>query len=139
MDVAEVLVRYAACIDDRDFEAYRSCFAPDVVLNGFAPEAIHGPDAWIAFVTQVLERFSATQHLLGQPAVTWIGDGARIRCPLQAQHFYREPEGRIFTLWGTYHTDLSHDGEVWRMQRHALDVTATRTDGPPAAPEERRR
>ena len=26
----DVIVQYAACIDDRDFEQYRECFAPAV-------------------------------------------------------------------------------------------------------------
>ena len=125
---ADVMNRYAACIDDRDLEMYRRCFVPDVELHGFAPEPIRGVDAWIAFVENVLERFSATQHMLGPPLVTLDGDAATMRTELQAQHFFKEPEGRIFSLWGTYRTALVRNDGGWAMARHELVTRATRTD-----------
>ena len=50
-----------------------------------------------------------------------------VRADLQAQHFLRGPQGRIFTLWGTYRTQLAPVDGAWRMTRHELDVRATRT------------
>lgn len=125
--VQDVLVRYAACIDDRDFEAYRSCFAPDVELPGFGPEPIQGIDAWIEFVRAAIEPFEATQHMLGPPRIELRDGQAQLRTALQAQHFHREPRGRIFSLWGTYHSTLVKADGAWRLRRHSLEVRATRT------------
>ncbi len=125
--VQEVLARYAAGIDDADWERYRLCFTEDVEFPGFREEPITGIDAWIRFVRETLAPYRATQHLIGVPLVEVIGDRATARTPLQARHFHREPRGRIFTLWGTYRSELVRDAGVWRLRRHALDVQAMRT------------
>ena len=126
----DVIIQYAACIDDRDFETYRECFADDVELHGFGAEPIRGVNAWIDFVHKALSTFSATQHLLGPPQVKLAGDSAEMRTDLQAQHFLREPKGRIFTLWGTYRTALSRTDRGWKMTRHELVTRATRSSEP---------
>jgi len=132
----DVMVRYAACLDERDFDAYRACFAPDVEFHGFGPDVIHGVDAWIEFVSGVLDRFEATQHMLGPPRIELRGSQAELRTELAAQHFYREPAGRIFSLWGTYRSTLVRLEDRWCIQRHALDTRATRTDDAYRAPRE---
>ena len=126
MAVQDVIIQYAACIDERDFGSYRGCFADDCEFVGFGSEPIRGADAWVQFVQKTVEPFSATQHMLGPPQVRLAGEAASLRTDLQAQHFLREPRGRILTLWGTYRTDLVRTGGAWRMQRHELVVRATR-------------
>ena len=129
----DVIVRYANCIDERDFETYRTCFAPDVVFTGFTPDPVNGIDEWVVFVEKQISAFTHTQHLLGPPSAVADGEDLRLRTDLQASHFFREPEGRIFTLWGVYLTRLVRDGDgEWRMTEHHLDIRATRFD-PPAA------
>ena len=126
----DVIIQYAACIDDRDFDQYRDCFTTDVELHGFGSNVIRGVDDWFDFVHKALENFSATQHLLGPPQVELNGDAAQMRTDLQAQHFFREPKGRIFTLWGTYRTQLVRTDRVWKIKRHELVTRATRTSDP---------
>ena len=75
----DVIVRYAACIDDRDLTRYRGCFWPEIELHGFGAEPIRGIDAWIEFVVKALDRFRATQHMLGPPDVSLAGDHAELR------------------------------------------------------------
>jgi hypothetical protein len=124
--VADVITCYAACIDDRDFDRYRSCFDSDVELHGFAAEPIRGVAVWMEFVHKALEGFRATQHLLGPASVSLAGDGATLRADVQAQHFFIEPAGRILTLWGTYRSELVRDADAWRIRRHQLDTRSTR-------------
>jgi hypothetical protein len=132
LDACDVIVRYAACIDDRDFVSYRACFTEDVELHGFGAEVIRGVDAWLAFVEKTLEPFAATQHMLGPPQVDLDGSRGTLRAELRAEHFCREPRGRIFTLWGTYRSVLLQREGSWRIQRHQLDVRSTRnTDAAP--------
>jgi hypothetical protein len=124
----DVMVRYAACLDERDWVAYRDCFAPDVEFHDFGPQVISGVDAWIEFVEGVLDRFEATQHMLGPPRIVLSGSQAELRTELAAQHFYHEPKGRIFSLWGSYRSTLVRLPERWCIRRHALETRATRTD-----------
>lgn len=130
LEAADVIIRYAACIDERDFERYPSCFRDDVAFHGFASEPIRGIEAWVSFVERAIEPFTGTQHLLGPPAVTLDGDVAELRTDLQAKHFFREPAGRILTLWGTYHSSLTREDGAWRMRRHELVTRATRIGDP---------
>jgi hypothetical protein len=126
----DVIIQYAACIDDRDFEKYRECFASDVELHGFGADVIRGVDVWIDFVHKALANFSATQHMLGPPQLELNGASAEMRTDLQAQHFLHEPKGRIFTLWGTYRSSLVRSDGLWKMKRHELVTRATRSSDP---------
>jgi 3-phenylpropionate/cinnamic acid dioxygenase small subunit len=126
MEAGDTIVRYASSLDDGDWQTYRDCFTPDVQFHGFGADVIHGVEAWLEFVNKTLEPFAATQHLLGPAQVTADGDTATLRADLQAQHFFREPTGRIFTLWGTYRSGLARRGGVWRIAHHTLDVRGTR-------------
>ena len=127
----DVMIRYAACIDDGDFDGYRECFAPDLELHGFGPETIRGVDAWLDFVHKALEPYRGTQHMLGPPLVDLRGDQAELRTDLQAQHFLREPRGEIFTLWGTYRSSLVRLNGAWKIRRHELVVRSVK--GAPTA------
>jgi hypothetical protein len=40
--IQDVMTRYAAGVDDRNMEQYRSCFADDVEIVGFGPETLTG-------------------------------------------------------------------------------------------------
>jgi len=118
----DVIVRYAASIDDRDFEQYRRCFHEDVELEGFGHETIRGIEAWLDFANQALAPYRATQHMLGVPWVRIEGDTARLRTDLQAIHFPKDRSGQIFTLWATYESRLVRTPapEVWLIAHHCL-------------------
>lgn len=124
--IQAVIVNYAAGIDEQAWDAYRECFVPDVEMLGFSAEPMHGVETWVAFVEGVITRYRATQHLLGVPQITIAGDTATIRTPLQALHFPKEAGGEIFSLWGTYYTEVARTPDGWRMTQHRLDTSAVR-------------
>lgn len=127
----DVMLRYTAGVDERDMVLYRSCFAEDVEVVGMGPKTIHGADAWVDFVVTALERYGATQHMLGPQLATVSGDTASTRNDVQALHELKEQEGMLFTLWATYKTDMRRiDGE-WKISRHELvpRTTATMSTG----------
>ena len=129
--VTDVMSSYASCIDDRDDDRYRSLFREDVDVVGFAREPIKGVDAWAKFVGAQLDRFQTTQHMLGPVLAKIDGDRAEARTDLQATHWMHEPEGSVFTLWGTYETEMLRDPAAehgWRISRHALVLRGT--EGP---------
>ena len=59
----DVMATYAMGVDERDFDAYGSCFADDVVVTGFGKDEFHGREAWVAYVIQALEQ--RPQALIG--------------------------------------------------------------------------
>ena len=44
----DVMLSYAAAVDDRDMARYRACFVDDVEIVGFGEATIKGADAWTA-------------------------------------------------------------------------------------------
>ncbi len=123
------MLKYAAGVDDRDFDLYRSCFADDVKVVGFGEQTVHGADAWLDFVKAAMEQYGPTQHMLGPQLATVDGDRARARTDVQALHYLKEREGATLTLWATYKSDLRRiDGE-WRIVRHELIRRGVKIDG----------
>lgn len=129
MALQDVMLRYAAGVDERDFELYRSCFAEDVEIVGFAGETITGADAWLEFVRTALTQYGATQHMLAPQLAEVDGEVAETRNDVQALHQLKSPEGGLFTLWATYRTRMQKfDGE-WKIVRHELVPRATERRG----------
>ena len=130
--VQDVMLKYAAGVDERDMDLYASCFADDVEVVGFGAETMHGRDTWVAYVINALQAFGPTQHMLGPQLATIDGDDADARTDVQALHYMKEPEGEILTLWATYKSKMRRmDGE-WKIVRHELVSRGTRIFPPPA-------
>lgn len=124
----DVMLSYAAGVDERDFDLYRSCFADDVEVFGFGEETVHGAEAWLAYVKNALERFGPTQHMLGPQLATVDGDNAHCRTDVQALHYLKEPEGSTLTLWATYKSDMRRIDGRWRIVRHELVSRGTKVE-----------
>ena len=126
--VQDVMTRYAAGVDNRDLALHESCFTEDVVVSGFAPDReFNGRAAWMEYVRNALERFSATQHLISNHAVELHGDHASLRTYVQATHLMATGPQSTFVLWATYHTNLRRTASGWRIVAHRLEPKATHT------------
>ena len=123
--IQDLMLAYAAAVDDNDMTAYRDCFDDDVEIVGFGESSVHGADNWVASVSGQLEAFSGTQHLLSPPLATVAGDRASARTDVQALHFLKTPAGGTFTLWATYLTDFVQTQDKWTIARHELVVRGT--------------
>ena len=121
----DVMLSYAAAVDDRDMSRYRACFADDVEIVGFAEAIVKGADVWTASVESQLEAFSATQHLMSPQLATVSGDTASARTDVQALHVLKDTDGATFTLWATYLTDFVRSPEGWKITRHELVIRHT--------------
>ena len=121
----DVMLAYAAAVDDRDMVRYRACFADDVEIVGFGKAVVKGADTWTTSVESQLEAFSATQHLMSPQLATVSGDTASARTDVQALHVIKDGDGAMFTLWATYLTNFVRTGEGWKIARHELVVRGT--------------
>ncbi len=127
IELQDVMLHYAAAVDERDLERYKACFADDVEVVGFGTQTYHGRDAWVSYVWGALAKYRATQHLLGPQFATIEGDMAHTRSDVQALHFLNG-DGARFILWATYHTTMRRTEGRWLISRHALSVRGTSTD-----------
>ncbi len=121
----DVMLSYAAAVDDRDMARYRACFADDVEIVGFGEAVVNGADTWTASVESQLEAFSATQHLMSPQLATVSGDAASARTDVQALHVLKDGDGAMFTLWATYLTNFIRTADGWKIARHELVIRAT--------------
>ena len=124
----DVILNYAAGIDDKDYDLYRNCFLENVEVHGMSEEVIIGVDAWIDFVKNALSNYTTTQHMLGPQLATVDGNRAKTRTDLRAIHYLKEDPKKIFTVWGTYRTDMVKKDGDWKISRHELQISGTRTD-----------
>ena len=129
--VQDVMQRYAAGVDDRDLDLYRSCFADDVEVVGFGDATVNGADNWRDYVDNALQRFGATQHMLSPMLATIDGDNADCRTDVQALHYLKDQEGATLTLWATYVQKMRRIEGEWKIVRHELVSRGTKID--PAA------
>lgn len=126
--IQDVMLRYAAGVDDRDMQKYRSCFADDVEVVGFGAETVQGAQAWTDYVTKALQAYGATQHMLSPVMATVSGDSASARTDVQALHYMKDQEGSTLTLWATYLSDMSRIDGQWKITRHELVSRGTKVE-----------
>lgn len=127
IELQDVMLNYAAAVDERNLERYRACFADDVEVVGFGTQTYRGRDAWVDYVWSALKKYSASQHMLGPQFATINGDEAQTRTDVQALHFLADSSTR-FTLWATYKTTMRRIDDRWLISRHELVVCGTSTD-----------
>jgi len=116
----DVMQRYAATVDEKDYEGYRALFTDDVHVIGLTPEDMHGVDEFFPWWKNAIDQYESTQHLFGPQLATVDGDMAYTRSDLQALHYPKGDSETTVTLWATYKTEMRRiDGE-WKICRHEL-------------------
>jgi hypothetical protein len=74
--IHDVMMRYADGVDQRDVEAVRACFAPDLVTVGWGPRGdSFDRDALIRYISGV-GHFRETMHMMGNQLIEVDGDRA---------------------------------------------------------------
>jgi len=121
----DVMLSYAAAVDDRDMARYRACFVEEAEIVGFGEETVTGADAWTTSVEIQLDAFSSTQHLMSPQLASITGDTASARTDVQALHVLKDSNGAMFTLWATYLTDFVRNDDGWKISRHELVIRGT--------------
>lgn len=123
LQIADVLIRYATALDNRDWALLGECFTPDGVTDyGELGGINQGLEAILA-VVRSLEGFDTTQHLIGNITAELDGDRATSTCYLQAQHVIAGDDGGRFAIGGTYRDQLIRTEAGWRIAHRTLAVT----------------
>ena len=125
--IADVMSSYALALDTKDYSLLRSLFAVDVevmmTFDSNLPDGgeikLTGIEAWIEFVEKALDGTRASQHLLGNPAISFNGEKAIVRTDLQATEYYKDANKPKTTLWGVYETHMVKD-KKWKITKHTI-------------------
>jgi hypothetical protein len=118
-EIRDVLVRLARGTDRRDPELIRSCYHAD----GFDDHgAFRGsPEAFAAWVPEILAPFAATMHVLGNVSIDQRGDIAFVETYGTAHHVFPadDPGGARDGIMGLRYVDRfeRRDGGPWRIAR----------------------
>jgi ketosteroid isomerase-like protein len=123
----DVMLNYAAAVDECDRDRYRNCFCEDVEVHNFGDTIFKGREDWIDYVWGALEKYAATQHLLSPQLATIQGDNAKTQSNVQATHFLADDPNKQVTLWASYKTDMRREQGQWKISRHELLVRGSRS------------
>ena len=111
----------------KNYELFRSIFLDDVEVTviydpnwkGGEEVKFNGKESWVKYVEEAISQYRATQHMLGNPMISFDGEIAKVRTDLQASHYYiKDPEAKT-TLWGFYETHMVKN-ENWKIIKHTL-------------------
>jgi hypothetical protein len=132
--------RYAAGVDRRQLDLFLSAFHPGATLAVHRPQA--GPDdqprlmhghAEIGRVVELIARYPATFHLLGQGRYEVHGDRASGEVYCVAHHYLPSAQGDSnHVMYIRYEDEYRRDrGGPWKIERRDVrpDWTETRQMG----------
>lgn len=120
--VRDVILRYAAAVDRRDFDGLRSCFTPDVE-GEFGGEWRSGRDALIEFISGVAY-FHTTMHMMGNAFVEISGDRASLQSYAMLTHHGTREDGKEWQFNvsnGRYCEGLVRTGKGWRIRERGAE------------------
>ena len=127
-EVSRLIIRFARCIDTKDWAGYADCYARDGRLE--TPWGEHtGREGMAQHVERDLGGFPATQHVSATHEIEIDGDTARARSSLLATHVTDEAGTAFWTVGGHYDLRLVREDGRWRFSDVRI-VPAWRFDTP---------
>ena len=97
LEIHDLVNRYAAGVDRRDFDIVASCFAPDVRVVGWGGREFADRDELIEFISGVAA-FDMTMHMMGNQRIAVRGDTASVVTKAMLAHRLRRPDGTLYEL-----------------------------------------
>jgi len=127
MELNELMNRYAAGIDLRDWTRLRGVFVDGEIEADFTSigvkQVFRGPaEAWVELVRQTITGFDATQHFFANHSAEVDGDRAVDTRYMQARHQLGDAH---YTIGGYYTARMLRTAAGWRVARYTLTVTFT--------------
>jgi hypothetical protein len=122
--IADQMFRYARATDWLQTANHRDVFADDCVFASPHSGDMHGVDAVVAWMDRVLPQFEATQHLIGNIAITFTGPtSAQAVSYVRAWHRFVDQDKPDMVLWGEYHDVWVLLAGTWRIaERRVLEA-----------------
>lgn len=122
IQIENVLTRYCYAVDDRDWNAYRSLFTHDAVIDDRITGGIQsGVEEHIQYLEKALSKVVLSQHAISTIRIDVTCDNAFVRthcsCPMVVG--LGESKTRVFFqgLWYRNTLVRTHDG--WKISRLA--------------------
>jgi 3-phenylpropionate/cinnamic acid dioxygenase small subunit len=123
-ELADLVIRYATGIDDRDWKLFRSCFADDCVSDYGEVGHWDTGDALTEFMEQAHAPCGHTMHRMGNQVVRRNGDGYSSRTYVDAI-VLRGDNRKGLQTFGYYDDEFVRTGEGWKISRRRFTETIT--------------
>lgn len=115
-EIADVLVRYATGVDQRDWTQFRTCFTDDCVADYGDIGVWNGADAITAWMEQAHRDCGHTLHRITNQVIGADGDGARARCYVDAVVMMAGNQSGVRAV-GFYDDELVRTADGWKVAR----------------------
>ncbi len=119
-EIEDLLVRDCYAIDERDWDAYRSVYPEDAVIDDVSTGPGKNVDEMVEFLSLALERVALIQHAISTWLIDIDGDTARARtighCPVVLDRG-GETAMSCQGLW--YVDELVRTPDGWKIFRRA--------------------
>ena len=125
IEIDDLLTRYAAALDAKDWDLWASCFTPDACIDysaaGGAKGALPEVRQWLA---EVMAGFPMTQHLVTNRVVHVDGDTATCRSALFNPMGLPDGDSLMVFFDGGYYRDkLVRTVDGWRIAERIEEPT----------------
>jgi ketosteroid isomerase-like protein len=130
LEIRDVLDRYAAGIDRRDFELVRSCFAPEVRADYGRGGSWTEREPFVTWLDEIHRDVGPTMHRITNHQVHVDGDTASTTSYFDALLQVEHQGHDLLHVVGTYTDELRRDGGGWRItSRRTTNFLWRREDG----------
>lgn len=118
VEVGELLARYGAALDSRDWKLLATCFLADADLTYADSGRFTTYAAFEEMARTTLARCTATQHLIGTVSVVADGDSATAHSYAQAAHVM--VDGALAITGVQYDDQLTRTPNGWRIAHREM-------------------
>jgi len=128
LEIGDLLVRYCTAIDSKQYDDLDCVFSRDAVVDYTSAGGIRGTLPEIKrWLSEVLDLFPMTQHVVGNVVVKIEGDRATSRCVFFNPMGLPLPEGKrgfkVLFFGGYYNDTLTRTGDGWRISERVEEST----------------
>ena len=127
-DVADVLLRYASAIDQRDWDRFRTCFTPDCTADYGDVGLFEGVEALTEFMIASHADMGHTFHRITNIEVEVDGPGAVARSYVDAVLLDATGSSGVNPV-GRYDDELVLGPDGWRISKRVVTIAIYRVIG----------
>ena len=121
MEIEQLLIRYCHAIDERDWDAYRSVYTDDAIIDDIGAGPGNTVGQMVEFLQNALKKVVLIQHAISTSRVDIDGDTANAKtvchCPVVLDRGDGQTEMYFQGLW--YEDELVRTIDGWKISKRA--------------------
>lgn len=133
IEIHDLLVRYTAAIDTKDWALLDTCFTPDARVDYTSSGGIAGKYPEVrSWLEKALSIFPTTIHAISNSRIELSGDRATGRTLVNNPMVLPKGEGGafVFTVYAYYDDELVRTDQGWRIARRIEEQVLVTGDVP---------